>query len=184
MTPLCGLDNSPMQWLRAWAAATVLWTCACTPALDWREVHPEGSGALALFPCRPVGLTRSLQLGGGSVPFSIHACRAGHAVYALGFADVGDPGRVTPALRELREAAVANLGARSADALPLAVQGSTPNAQAGAWRFDGFRPDGAQVRESIALFAHGTRVYQASVLGSAVDAETVRGFFDGLRVNR
>lgn len=173
-----------MQWRRAWAVATLLWACACTPALDWREVRPEGSGALVLFPCKPVGLVRNVPLGGVSVPMTIHACRAGDAVYGFGFAEAGDPARVTPALHELREAALANLGARSAEALPLAVQGSTPNARAGAWRFDGLRPDGKAVRESVALFAHGTRVYQASVLGAGADAETVRTFFDGLRVTR
>ena len=26
---------------------------ACTPTLDWREVRPEASGLVALFPCKP-----------------------------------------------------------------------------------------------------------------------------------
>ena len=26
---------------------------ACQPALNWRQVHPAGSGAVALFPCKP-----------------------------------------------------------------------------------------------------------------------------------
>lgn len=158
--------------------------CACAPALDWREVRPQGSGVAMLFPCRPVGHTRDVPLGGSSVSMTVHACRAADALYALGVADVGDPRRVTPALQQLRESASTNLGARSAEALPLTVRGSTPNAQAGAWRFDGRRPDGVPARQVVAVFAGGTRVFQASVLGTPAEADAVRTFLDGLRVGQ
>ena len=39
----------------------------CSPALDWRELTVEGSGASALFPCRPENRVRQVKLVGASV---------------------------------------------------------------------------------------------------------------------
>ena len=55
---------------------------ACQPALNWREVRPAGSGAVALFPCQPdveqrpgMGLAR---------------CETGGKGFALSWADTPD----------------------------------------------------------------------------------------------
>lgn len=172
-----------MRWrpLLFWLALAGLG--ACSPTLNWREVRPEGSAARAWFPCRPVGHDRDVQLAGASVHMSLHACKAGDAVFGLGFADMRDAGKVTAALQELRESAARNLGT-SADAVasPLTVAGMTPNPQSGQLRLAGRRPDGAAVQEHLAVFAHGTVVYQATVLGSTLDDAAVRVFVDGLQV--
>ena len=46
----------------------------------------------------------------------------------------------------------------------------------------GRRPDGSSVRQQAAFFAHGLRIYQASVLGSELPAEATETFFLGLKL--
>lgn len=155
---------------------------ACSPARDWRELQPEGSGAIAMFPCRPTHHERDVPLAGAPHRLALHACTAGDdATYALAVADVGDPARVGEALRGLRDSAAANVGAGTPTMLPLDVRGATPNADAGraAWR--GTRSDGRALEMQVGVFAKGTRVYQATVLGEHLSPEAVDTFFAGLR---
>ncbi len=162
--------------LGAWMLA------ACTPTLDWRDVRPEGSGVMALFPCKPASHARQVALAGGKVTLTLHACTAGDATYALALADVGDPGRVSAALADLKSSAWANLRA-TPPAVTQTIQpaGTTPNAQAARWRVQGQLPNGQTVQEAGAVFARATWVHQATVIGERLDAEAVQTFMDALR---
>jgi hypothetical protein len=155
---------------------------ACTPTLDWRTVRPESSGLEALFPCKPAGHARKLTLAGEAVEMTLYACTAGGATYAVGFADVGQPQRVERALAELSAAAALNIGAAGSPAAPLRVEGMTPNPQAGRLSLAGQLADGQRVEEQVAVFARGTRVYQATMVGAKLDAEAVEAFFGALRL--
>ena len=169
-----------LPWL---AAGATLLLSACTPNLDWREVRPDDSGAVALFPCKPTHHARKLVLAGQEVLLHLVACSAGDATWALAFADLGDPARMTAALDALRASLRDNLGAAQAAtrALPLAVDGATPSAAAGRIGFDGLRPDGQTVQAEVAVFAKGTRAFQASVIGPRLPADGLEAFFEGLR---
>jgi len=157
---------------------------ACAPALDWREVRPEGSGLVALFPCKPASHARPVALAGASPRMTIHACTAGDVVYAVGFADMVDPGRVTAALAQLRAAAQRNIAsAQPIESAPADVAGMTPNDEGVRLRLVGKRPDGATVHEELTVFARGTQVYQASVIGARIDASAAQWFFAGLKLN-
>jgi hypothetical protein len=155
---------------------------ACSPALDWREVRPAGSGITALFPCKPDSHARQLKLGPDPVRLELHACKAMGVTWALAFADMGDPARVGPALVELRTAAANNLAASEPTSLPLKVDGATPNAASQRIQFHGRMPDGRAVIEQVAVFAKGTRVFQAIALGDSLDAEAADSFFGSLRL--
>jgi hypothetical protein len=96
-------------------------------------------------------------------------------------ADVGDPARVGPALDELRRAAAANLGAGEGRPLVLAVPGATPYPQAARVALRGRLPDGREADEEVAVFARGTRVAQATALGTALPADGLDTFFGNLR---
>lgn len=154
---------------------------ACSPTLNWREVRPEGSGAVLMLPCKPDSHARRLQLAGAEVRLTLHACSAGGVVWALGHADVDDPARVAPALAELRASALANIGAADGSPLPLAVSGATPNPASGRWTVTGRLPDGRAVQEQLAVFVRGTRVYQATAVGAALPPEAVETFFGALQ---
>lgn len=153
----------------------------CSPALDWREVRPRGSGATLLMPCKPDELARSVSLAGTTVRLQLAACSAGGQTWALAHADVGDPAQVTPALAELRAAAAANLDAGDGAALPLQVRGATPNRASERVQFSGKLPDGRAAHEQVAVFARGTRVFQATVLGEQLSAEAADTFFGALQ---
>jgi hypothetical protein len=156
---------------------------ACSPTLDWREARPEGSQARLMFPCRPASHARRVALTGTTVEMTMVACTAGDTVFALTFADLGDPTRVGPALDELGRSLQAALRpAQGAASQPVSVAGMTPHPQAAQWRLAGRLPDGRTVQERAALFSYGTRVYQATMLGARLDAEAQDTFFGALRV--
>lgn len=168
---------------RAWLCAILIGVLpvACSPALDWREVRPDGSAAVALFPCHPKRQSRQAALAGAPTRMTLWSCEAEGLTFALAQAELGDPARVTPALAEMATALAANLQATEVLREPAAVPGMTPNAEARRLRFSGRLPDGTAAHEQAVLFAHGTRVFQAAVLGARPDA-AAQVFFDGLRV--
>jgi hypothetical protein len=154
---------------------------ACTPALDWREVRVEGGNATALFPCKPKSQSRQAALAGAPTRMTLLSCEAGGHTFALAHAELADPARVGPALAEMAAALGANLQAGPVRAEPVVVAGMTPNAQARRLWIDGTMPDGTPVEEHAALFARGTRVYQAAVLGPRPGA-AAQTFLDSLRL--
>lgn len=43
-------------------------------------------------------------------------------------------------------------------------------------------PDGTAVREQVLVFAHGLRVFQATVVGPRADEALAKPFFDSIEV--
>ena len=154
---------------------------ACTPALDWRDVMPDGAGLQMQFPCKPNRQSRDIRLAGQRVNLTLHACAAAGLTWGLAVADVVDPALVGPALTELAASAAANLGAAAGATLPLRVVGATPSAAAGRQLLTGKLPDGKSVQMQMAVFTRGTRVYQASVLGGRVTDDAAQTYFDAMR---
>lgn len=155
----------------------------CTPALDWREVRPESSGLVALFPCKPYGNARELRLAGASVEMTLYSCTAAGTTYAVAFADVGQPDLVGRALDELTTAAARNIGAGAAHTVtPLRVEGMTPNPHASRSALAGQLNDGRRVEEQVAVFSRGLRVFQATMVGKTLDSDAVETFFGAMRL--
>ena len=167
---------------RAAAAIALMGLCACSPTLDWREVRPEDTGVVALFPCKPTTDARMVTLEGARVRMLLTACRAGDVTWALASADTEQPARVGPALAALRTAAAANLGASAQAIGPLQVSGMTPNPQAERVRIKGKLPDGGAVTLEAGFFAKGTWVFQATAMGAAPGTDAVATFFDNLKL--
>jgi hypothetical protein len=165
VAPVCGL-------------AAVL--AACAPALNWRDVRPEGSGAQLLFPCKPDRHERRVALAGPPVRYTLDVCSAGEQTWALAHADVDDPGRVAPALAALRAGAAANLGLAAAAVTPQAVPGATPQAASGRMHLRGQGSDGQSMQMQALVFARGTQVFQASVVGVALADEAVETYFNSI----
>jgi len=156
--------------------------CACSPALDWRQVNPAELGVQALFPCRPASLAREVPLPQGRLQMVMHACSAAGSTFALGSLVLSDVRDVTAAIDSLRDAASRNLRAAPGQASPFDVPGMTPNPHAGRLTLVGLRPDGSAVTEHQLVFVRGVRVYQATVVGNAPDESAVSSFFSGLKV--
>ncbi len=154
---------------------------ACSPTLDWRDVHPEGSALMVQLPCRPSKVERPVHLAGAQVRLTLYACSAGGQTWGLGVADVTDPARLAPALDEWRGDMAANIQAATVATIPLHLAGTSPGVTASRIHLVGQRPDGRRVQMQLALFAQGTRVYQATVLGETVPDDAAETFFDSLR---
>lgn len=154
----------------------------CSRSGEWRELRLPDSGIVAMFPCKPDRHARTVPLGGRATRMQMLVCSTDGATFALTFADLADPGAVTPALGELRDAAIANVGGTAVRDESLLVPGMTPNPRAVRIRLDGRRPDGTAVQEQAAFFVHGLRVYQASVLAPTLPEATAQAFIGGLRL--
>jgi hypothetical protein len=156
--------------------------CACAPALDWRLVKPAQMELEALFPCRPAALARDVPLLKERLPMVVHACSASGSTFAIASMALGDVRDVSAAIDALRDAAARNLGAELGECRAFDVPNMTPNPHAGRCMLKGRRPDGSAVAEHLLVFAHGARVYQASVVGDAPDEAAATTFFNGLKV--
>ena len=154
---------------------------ACSPTLDWRETAAEGSGVVAMFPCRPDRHARTVELAGSKLKMEMLVCPAGGVTYALGFADVPEPARVAAALAELRAAALRNVQAAQPQLVPVQISGMTPNAAAVRFSVLGHLPDGTAVQEHAVFFAKGLRVYQGSVIGAKTATEANEIFLAGFK---
>ncbi|WP_395701683.1 hypothetical protein [Aquabacterium sp.] len=164
------------------ALLAVSLVAACGPALDWREMRPEGTHVRVAMPCRPASHERQVPLAGTPVTMRLLACPVGSATFALAYADVADPARVAPALSALVEAARANVQGQGQVLVPAQVPGMTPQPQAQRWRMQGRLPDGRAIVSQGLVFAHGTTVYQATIVSESTSEDAARSFFDGLAV--
>lgn len=157
----------------------------CSPALDWREVRIAEAGTELLFPCRPVRQQRKLTLDGQPRSMVLHVCDAGPASWALSHVDVADPAAVGAALQSMAASVRANLDATAAAAVAArAVPGATPQPQSGRWRLNGRARDGRALEAEFVVFAQGTIVVQATVLGTVVPPQDAETFLGSLRVIR
>jgi hypothetical protein len=173
--------NAAMSLAKTWTALAMLGLGACSPTLNWREVPTEDGQLLALFPCKPDRLQRTVPLAGAPSLMRLASCSVDGVTYALSDAGVAEPAKVGAALQQLRVTAAGNIGAAEAAGTPVSVAGMTPNPQAKRVALQGRGADGQPVHEQLAVFAKGLRVYQATVIGPTLDAEPVEMFFAGLR---
>ena len=94
-------------------ALTLLLTLgACSPTLNWRQVHAEHAQGLQLWlPCSPQAQVRPQPLVGFVHPVALHvlSCQAGGATWALRWVDLGQAQDPTLALGALQASLEANL---------------------------------------------------------------------------
>ena len=169
-----------MRLLACATAGMLVALAACSPSLDWRELLVDGTDLVAVFPCRPHRVTRTLALAGRTVHMQMASCTDDGVTYAVSWADLGDPAAVRPALEALRRSAAANLGTSEGTFVPFAPRVATPSEAAARIEIAGRLPDGRAVREGAAFFALGMRVYQASLIGEAPSRAAIDGFLAGL----
>lgn len=163
----------PAAWRALLVGATGL-MCACTPALNWREL-PVGESAKASFPCRPQSNTRAITLAGQPVQMQLKACEADQVLWAVTSARVADAGQVPEALAELRRSLVANM-AGSASPVPGTAR----------VHIVGRHEDGSTIWARAAFLSSDREVYQLVMLPHpgvrAPTDEAQNYFFDGLRL--
>ena len=64
-------------------------TSGCTPTYDWREVRSEEGGWIAVFPEKPVEVTRTITLPdlSGPLRLTLRSGRIGETMFAVGWTD-------------------------------------------------------------------------------------------------
>jgi hypothetical protein len=172
----------PWRWLAVPSLGALAWLAGCAPELDWRDVRPPGTVLQAQLPCKPSAQERQVQLADVRVQLVLMACTAAGQTWGLATADLVDPARVQQALGELAASSAANIGAQVTETVPWQAPGSTPNPAAIRNKLQGRLPDGKAVQMQMAVFAHGTRVFQATVLGERVGEESAQAFFGAVRL--
>lgn len=162
----------------------ILLLCACTPALNWRDVRLEsanGSTLKASLPCKPDAATRKQQLGAVLVELSMMGCVANDAAFTLSRIPLLDPLSAPKVLAAWQAAAVANVKAIPAPTIPVSVSG------AGAWPpATRITLAGAATQAQMLWFAKqsstGLTLYQAAVYGKELNYEAITTFFESLQL--
>jgi hypothetical protein len=166
------------------AALLLALLVACSAGLEWRQLRLADWRVAVSLPCKPDRQVRRVPLAGAPVELTLLACSAEGHTFAIASADLADPARVGPALLALGDAARANVQGRIIQERPAQVPGMTPYAAAKRWRLQGRLPDGQAVAEQVLVFAYGTRVFQATVVGPRADATLAGPLLDAIEVLR
>jgi hypothetical protein len=165
-------------------SALILLLCACTPALNWRDVQlesPDGSILKAALPCKPDNATRKQQLGGFQVDLSMMGCSVKDITFTLSRIPLVDPLSATKVLAAWQAAAVVNVKADPAPSSSVAVSG------AGAWpQATRVTLTGSATQAHMLWFAKQSRdgltLYQAALYGKQPSHEAVTTFFESLQL--
>lgn len=168
--------------LVALAALAVLPLAACSPSLNWREVRPEGTDLVLMFPCKPEQQTRALEAPGAptTARMGLARCEAAELGFSLSWSDVPDPAQLTPSLKQMREAVVAGLKLPVAESEALQLAGMTPSPEAQVLALG--QPGAKGSHGRVAVFARGLRVYQLMMLGPREDRPAWDGFLSSLQL--
>ena len=160
--------------------ATIAVLSGCSPTFDWRSVPLPDTELVTELPCRPARFQRDVAVAGVPLKLFMLSCETGGITYGVASADVGDPAKVDAVLLGLRVSAAAAIRSADPPAGALNLSGVTPFSGNSSAHLHGQRPDGATVEEAIRVFARGTRVFQASVVGASLPEAALKPFDDGL----
>jgi hypothetical protein len=165
------------------ALAAVLALSACSPALNWREVRPEGTRLQVLLPCKPDKAQKVVPLGGQATLLAMLGCEASGATFAVAVADVGDAAKAAPVLALWQALTLANMKAApgSRQELPLRVPGASAQTPLVRLQAQGQRADGSAVHGQAAYFAQGAQVFQVVLYAPKIAPEAAETFFSSLK---
>lgn len=156
---------------------------ACSPTLNWRQVHPEGVDMTVLLPCKPDRASKSVPLGGRETLLSMTGCEAGGAMYALAVAELSDAGSVGEVLAQWQALTLTHMRADAStqQRKPMPVPGADgPSPLLLSAR--GSHPDGQAIEGQALFFARGARVFQAVIYAPRINAEAAETFFRGMKL--
>jgi hypothetical protein len=161
--------------------AFILALIACSPALNWRDVRPEGTRLSMLLPCKPDKAEKQVPLGGRPTALRMLGCDADGLTFAISAADLGDASQAPAVLLAWQQVTLTNMKAAKADTIkPLKLIGAT-GGQAVWVQATGLRTDGTPVLGHAAYFAHGATVFQAVIYGADIKTDVAQTYFSGMK---
>ena len=165
-------------------SSLIVLLCACTPALNWRDVRLEsadGSTLKASLPCKPDHATRKQQLADIRVDLSMMGCVANDATFTLSHIPLNNPLEASKVLAAWQAAGVSNVIAKPASMVAATVSGAS------AWPpATRVTLDGAATQAHMLWFAKqtttGVTLYQAAMYSKQPSNEAITTFFESLQL--
>jgi hypothetical protein len=155
---------------------------ACSPALNWREVRPEGTRLALLLPCKPDKAQKTVPLGGPATPLSMLGCDAGGATFAIAVADLDDAAKVAPVLAQWQSLTLSNMKANAAPQVSsLKLPGAAAAPSATLVKAEGMGPNGKPVSGWAAYFAQGSQIFQVVMYSPRISPEAAETYFSSLK---
>lgn len=156
---------------------------ACSPALNWREVRPEGTRLALLLPCKPDKAEKTVSLMFPVTPLSMLGCDAGGATFAVSVVRLGDARHAGPVLALWQSATLFNMKAQLplVQSQPLKLPGADTLPAPVLVTAQGQRADGTAVSGQAAYFAQGTQVFQVVLYADRITPEAADTFFSSLK---
>lgn len=159
---------------------------ACSPTFNWREVRLDPTGLVALLPCKPDQAVRPVTMGSARMNLHMQGCEAGHATFAVAFAQVeatagGDKADASELLAQWKTANLAALKAQSSQSVPFRVAGAVlpvPQQVSAV----GQKANGERVESLAVYFAQGPQLFYAVVLADHIQPDVAESFFSGLKL--
>jgi hypothetical protein len=96
---------------------------ACSPKMDWRELHFDDGGFTVLFPKKPGQAERRLSTPMGAATMKMYSVRIDETVLGAGFADFAQPLNAL-SLELMRDALVKGLGGTLVSDKPVKSAGN------------------------------------------------------------
>jgi hypothetical protein len=149
---------------------------ACSPSLNWREVHL--GRMTALLPCKPDNATRTILLDGRTVSMEMVGCEAGNALFAISRVQAADAAGAPQLMANLRRASLEQVQT-------LAVHASAQSGDAQTSfdvQVDGKRPDGASWQARFKWLLAGAEVYQIAAYAEHLTLEHMEPLISEARV--
>jgi hypothetical protein len=145
---------------------------ACSPRLDWREVHGGINGSApysALLPAKPASFARDMEINGIKMTMQMTAAEVDGTSFAIGTTKLADHAQALAAMEAIKAGMVANVRGKVQESA-----GAAANDKAGALgqeqlsqqlEASGTLPNGKKVKMVARFVARGPWVYQAVMLG-------------------
>ena len=153
-----------------WLVTAIL-LCACTPALNWRQV--DIAGVSFLLPCKPDHAEREVQLAGQHVRMQMLGCPAQGALFAISHMHLDHADSAPAVVSAWRRAALTALHAP----VHPADGAMTPVLRMEA---SGTNTDGAPLIAHWAWWVRGADVYHLAVYGPTWEAEMTEPFMGAI----
>lgn len=164
------------------AACLLVLLSACAPTFNWRETPIGTSALLAMFPCKPETVTRTLPLAQAEHAMAMRSCDADGVTFAVAHAVLSDPTRADQVLTDWRASTLAGLRADPATATSEVPKGLPVLPRMQVLRAGTAAGDPKPMQLRGVWFASGADVFAAFVLAPQIPAEASDPFFAGLRL--
>lgn len=171
---------------KLFCSALILFLCACTPALNWRDIRwqsADGSALKAILPCKADQATRQQHMENFKVDLSMMGCVANETTFTMSRITLTSPLDAPKVLAAWQAASMRNIRPKPSGVLAIAATVSG----ASAWPPTGRQAiDGEVTQAHMLWFAKQTAssltLYQAATYSKNMSDEATTTFFESIQV--